>query len=297
MNAAPDLSPEDWLAVRDDTRRALDEDFGTGDLTATLVPDTPATAHVLCREPAVIAGRPWFEEVFRQAALRQGKAADAVTVEWQTAEGQAVAAGVHLCWLRGPARVLLSGERCALNFLQTLSGTATLARAWSRRLEGLPARLLDTRKTLPGLRRAQKYAVRCGGGHNHRMGLFDAVLIKENHIAAAGSIAAAVRRAREQAAGLWVEVEVENLDELAQALSAGPDRILLDNFDLDTLRQAVRLAAGRVPLEASGGITEDKLRAVAETGVDYLSSGALTKDVRAVDLSLRLDVPPDAPQR
>jgi nicotinate-nucleotide pyrophosphorylase (carboxylating) len=297
VNAAPDLSPEDWQAVRDDTRRALDEDFGSGDLTAVLVPDTPATAHVLCREPAVIAGGPWFGEVFRQAATRHGWPADAVTADWTADDGQAVAANTVICRLHGPARALLSGERCALNFLQTLSGTATQVRAWAKRLEGLPARLLDTRKTLPGLRRAQKYAVRRGGGHNHRMGLFDAVLIKENHIAAAGSIAAAVVHARALAATAWVEVEVENLGELDLALAAAPDRILLDNFDLDTLRQAVRLTAGRVPLEASGGITEQNLRAVAETGVDYLSSGALTKDVRAVDLSLRFDAPPGAPQR
>jgi nicotinate-nucleotide pyrophosphorylase (carboxylating) len=287
VDNAPELSPEDWQAVRDDARRALDEDFGAGDLSAALVPDAPAAAHVLCREPAVIAGRPWFDEVFRQTALLHGWPADAVALDWQVREGQSVTANTRLCGLRGPARVLLSGERCALNFLQTLSGTATRVHGWQQHVADLPVRLLDTRKTLPGLRRAQKYAVRCGGGHNHRVGLFDAVLIKENHIAATGSITAAVARARELAAGAWVEVEAENLEELAQALAAGPDRILLDNFDLDTLRRAVRLTAGRVPLEASGGITEATLRAVAETGVDCISSGALTKDVRAVDLSLR----------
>ncbi len=268
--------------VRSDVARALTEDVGDGDLTAALVPETQqAVARVICREAAVICGRPWFDEVFRRLD-------PAIRVEWRVEEGEHVAPEQLLCEVRGPARPILTGERSALNFLQTLSATATAVSRFVAAVAGTPTRILDTRKTLPGLRRAQKYAVRCGGGQNHRIGLFDAVLIKENHIAAAGSIDAAVAAARRLTAPeVTVEVEVETLEQLEQALAAGADIVLLDNMAPVTLREAVRRNSGRTVLEASGGITLENVAAIAATGVDYISIGAVTKDIRAVDLSMR----------
>ena len=260
---------------------ALAEDVGSGDLTAALIPEqAQAEATVISRENAVLCGTAWFDAVFRQ--LDPG-----VTVAWQAADGERVAPDQLLCTLRGPARVLLTGERTALNFLQLLSATATLARRYADCVAGTGATILDTRKTLPGLRLAQKYAVRCGGCQNHRIGLFDAVLIKENHIMAAGSISKAIAMARQLHPGVKVEVEVESLAELAEALQAQPDIIMLDNFDRAGMVEAVRITAGRVKLEASGNVNFDTVRTIAETGVDYISIGGLTKDVRAVDLSMR----------
>jgi nicotinate-nucleotide pyrophosphorylase (carboxylating) len=270
--------PADLEAV---VRNALAEDVGSGDITAALIPpQAQARAHVICREPAVLCGTAWFDEVFRR--LDHG-----IRILWAANDGDDLQAGEEICTLHGPARALLTGERTALNFLQTLSGTATQARRYADAIAGTGAAVLDTRKTIPGLRTAQKYAVACGGGRNHRMGLFDAFLIKENHILAAGSIAEAVAQARRTAPGRPVEVEVEDLAELEQALQAGADQVLLDNMDLASLRQAVALTAGRARLEASGGVHLDTIRAIAETGVDYISVGALTKDLHATDLSLR----------
>jgi len=267
--------------ISDDVRRALAEDVGSGDLTAPLVPDTVARAELVTREDAVLCGTAWVDEVFRQLDTR-------VRVTWRMRDGDRVVAGSVIARLDGSARTLLSGERCALNFLQTLSGTATLAARYVDAVRGTRAKVLDTRKTIPGLRRAQKYAVSCGGGHNHRLGLYDAVLIKENHITAAGSVAAALAQAHTTVATeVLVEIEVENLDQLREALSAGATRILLDNFNHDQLTAAVRETAGRVILEASGGITLDNIRAIAETGVDFISVGSLTKHLHAIDLSLR----------
>lgn len=261
---------------------ALAEDIGSGDVTAALLPESQqAIARVVCRDSAIIAGRAWFDEVFRQLD-------PAITINWHVSDGEQVGPDQLLCELTGPARSLLTGERTALNFLQTLSGTATTVRQYTEQVEGTAARILDTRKTLPALRMAQKYAVSCGGGTNHRIGLYDMVLIKENHIVAAGSIAKAVATARRLSPELEIEVEVEDLDELRQALETGVERILLDNMDIDTLCQAVKLNAGRARLEASGGISLDNIRAVAETGVDFISVGALTKNVKAVDLSMRI---------
>ncbi|MBL8260367.1 MAG: carboxylating nicotinate-nucleotide diphosphorylase [Candidatus Competibacteraceae bacterium] len=260
---------------------ALAEDIGGGDLTAALIPETAAAeATVISREKAVLCGTPWFDAVFRQLDSR-------VAVDWRAADGDRVEPDQVLCALRGPARSLLTGERTALNFLQALSGTATLARQFADTVAGTGATILDTRKTIPGLRLAQKYAVRCGGCQNHRIGLFDAVLIKENHIMAAGSITEAIRAARRLHPDVKVEVEVENLAQLDEALSAGPDIVMLDNFDLATMAEAVRLTARRVKLEASGNVNFTTVRRIAETGVDYISIGGLTKDVRAVDLSMR----------
>ncbi|RFA30358.1 nicotinate-nucleotide diphosphorylase [Alkalilimnicola ehrlichii] len=267
--------------VRDDVRRALAEDIGSGDLTAALIPeDKAAEATVITREPAVICGRPWVDEVFRQ--LDPG-----VSIDWLVDDGAQAAADQALFHLRGPARSLVTGERTALNFLQTLSGTATCAARYAAAVAHTHTKVLDTRKTLPGLRHAQKYAVRCGGCHNHRIGLFDAILIKENHIHAAGSVTAAIRRARELNPKVLLEVEVENLSELQDALTAGPDVVMLDNFSLDDMRRAVELAAGQAKLEVSGNVELDRLAQLAETGVDYISTGALTKHVRAIDLSMR----------
>jgi len=269
--------------IEQDVRRALDEDLGSGDITARLIPeDHTWKASVYTRDPAVLCGRNWFDAVFKQLDER-------VDIRWYAADGETVVPHQVVCTLKGPTRCLLSGERTALNFLQTLSGTATLAYTYAKRVEGLNTRILDTRKTIPGLRRAQKYAVHCGGCHNHRMGLYDAFLIKENHIAAAGSIEGAVNMARALNRELAIEVEVENREELEQALQAGADRILLDNFTTDEIRQAVALTGKRAELEASGGITLDTLRQYAETGVDYVSIGALTKDIHAIDLSMRFD--------
>ena len=270
--------PEDLSKV---VARALSEDLGAGDLTSGLLPaNLEAEARVVVREPALLCGIPWFDEVFAQLDPD-------VTVAWHYAEGADLKGGETVCSLAGRARSLLTGERTALNFLQTLSGTAATTRRYAEAVAGTGARILDTRKTLPGLRTAQKYAVRCGGGDNHRMGLFDAVLIKENHILATGSIAAAVEAARNNAPGVPVEVEVENLDELEKACVAGADRIMLDNFDLETLRLAVEAAAGRAELEASGGVNYEALRDIARSGVDFISIGALTKHLHATDFSMR----------
>ena len=279
MTGSPPMLPTD---IDDDVRRALAEDVGGGDLTAALVPDQMAQAELVTREDAVLCGTAWFDAVFRQLDAR-------VVSDWLAQDGARIRAGAVLCRLHGPARPILTGERTALNFLQTLSGTATRTARYVEAVRGTHARILDTRKTIPGLRRAQKYAVTCGGGHNHRMGLYDAVLIKENHIAAAGGVAAALVAARRVApTGVLIEIEVETLAQLDQALAAGATRILLDNFELDGLRAAVRATAGRAELEASGGMALTNVRAVAETGVDYISVGGLTKHVEAVDLSLRM---------
>ena len=267
--------------VRDDVARALKEDLGNGDITALLIPaDLQAEAKVISREEAVICGTAWFDGVFHAIDPQ-------VHSEWRVRDGDGVSPNTELCSLSGPARALLSGERTALNLLQTLSGTATRARRFAAAVTGTAAKVLDTRKTLPGLRYAQKYAVRCGGGYNHRMGLYDAVLIKENHILAAGSIARAVATARDAAPGKSVEIEVETLEELAEALLAKADIILLDNFSPERLREAVAINGGRAKLEASGGITLDNIRRIADTGVDYISVGSMTKDLQAVDLSMR----------
>lgn len=268
-------------AIDTNVRQALAEDVGPLDLTAQLIPvDQQGHARVLTREPMVLAGRPWVDALF---ALLD----PAVTLHWLAEEGQRLEANAVFLELSGPARSLLTGERAALNFIQTLSGVATAVQALVQQLDGLHTRLLDTRKTLPGLRIAQKYAVAVGGGQNHRLGLFDAFLIKENHIMAAGSIGAAVAQAHRIAPGKPVEVEVESFDELHQALQAGADIVMLDNFSNADMRTAVQQVAGRCKLEASGNITAANLRQVAETGVDYISMGALTKDVRAIDLSMR----------
>lgn len=260
---------------------ALAEDVGSGDITAGLIPaEAQARATVITRDAAVVCGTAWFDEVFAQ--LDPG-----VSVRWEVRDGDAVHPEQPLCELTGPARALLTGERTALNLLQTLSATATLSRRYAEAVAGTGAQVLDTRKTIPGLRQAQKYAVACGGCRNHRMGLWDAFLIKENHIAASGSITAAIARAHALAPGRPVEVEVEDLTQLEEALAAGTDTVLVDNFTLERLREAVTLNAGRAKLEASGGVTLETIRAIAETGVDYISTGALTKDVKAVDLSMR----------
>lgn len=271
-------------SIQDEVRRALAEDVGSGDITAALIPaDRQARATIISREPATLCGTAWADEVFRQVDPQ-------ISVEWLAADGDRLEPNQPFCLLSGPARGLLTGERCALNFIQTLSATATRSRYFADLVEGTGVKLLDTRKTLPGLRLAQKYAVTCGGCHNHRIGLFDAFLIKENHIAACGGIQAAVSQARALAPGKPVEVEVESLDELRQALEAGADIIMLDELSHEDMRTAVSITAGRAALEASGGINEANLRSVAETGVDYISIGSLTKDVKAVDLSLRLSM-------
>lgn len=261
---------------------ALVEDIGSGDITAGLIPENRlATARVITRDDMVLAGKLWVEATFMAVD-------PTLELQWLVDEGQSVSAGSGLFEIKGKARSLLTAERTALNFLQTLSATATHTRELTNLISNTNARLLDTRKTLPGLRVAQKYAVLIGGGENHRMGLYDAFLIKENHIMAAGSIAAAVSTARAQAPGRMVEVEVESMTELELALSAGADRIMLDNFSLEQMRDAVAHTAGRAALEASGGVNKTTLRAIAETGVDYISLGTLTKDIKAIDLSMRL---------
>jgi nicotinate-nucleotide pyrophosphorylase (carboxylating) len=282
--------PATPAGLAEQVARALAEDVGAGDLTAALVPaGRSGRASVITREAAVLCGQPWFDEVFRQVE-------PAVRVWWEAAEGDALQPGQRLCRLEGPARGLLTGERTALNFLQTLSGTATVTRRYVEIVAGLPCRILDTRKTVPGLRDAQKYAVRCAGGTNHRMGLYDGILVKENHILAAGSIAAAVAAARASGTAVPVEVEVETLEELREALAAGADMALLDEFGLEDLRAAVALnrghARGPIKLEASGNVTLETLRDIAATGVDFVSIGSLTKHVRAVDLSMRFEFSP-----
>lgn len=274
-------TPPPETVIARQVHAALEEDLGQGDLTSALIPASSISkVKVICRQDAVLCGAPWADEVFRQ--LDSG-----IRIHWALRDGEPISSGGLVCTLEGPTRALLSGERTALNFLQTLSSTATAARRFADVVAGTGAQILDTRKTLPGLRLAQKYAVRCGGCSNHRIGLFDLILIKENHIQAAGSITAALVAAQHKSPDVEVEVEVESLDELREALAAGARRILLDNFSLAGLREAVREAAGRARLEASGGVDLRTVRAIAETGVDYISIGALTKDVEAVDLSMR----------
>jgi nicotinate-nucleotide pyrophosphorylase (carboxylating) len=276
------ISSEQLLsAIQDNISAALAEDIGAQDITASLIPvEQQATARVLTREAMILAGRPWVDQLF-------GLLDPQVTLTWLAEEGAQLAANQPFLQLSGSARSLLTGERAALNFIQTLSAVATKVAHYVALVDGLPTQILDTRKTIPGLRIAQKYAVTVGGGHNHRIGLYDAFLIKENHIAACGGITQAVVAARQIAPSKPVEVEVENFEELEYALIAGADIVMLDNFSLDDMRQAVIHVAGRCKLEASGNITDQTLRAVAETGVDYVSMGTLTKDVQAIDLSMR----------
>jgi len=275
-------------SIKESVRVALAEDVGTGDLTAGLVPgDRQAEAVVISRQDAVVCGRAWFDEVFRQLE-------ESIVVDWRKDDGDTVAADEIICEIHGPARPILTGERTALNFLQLLSGTATIAKQFVAAVAGTSARIFDTRKTLPGLRLAQKYAVRCGGAGNHRMGLYDAILIKENHIASAGSIEAAVA-AISTHRDILIEVEVEPLEQVAEALATTTNRLLLDNFSLQQLSEAVKLrdqTAPDITLEASGGISIDNVRKIAETGVDFISVGGLTKDVRAADLSMRFEFAP-----
>ena len=263
---------------------ALAEDVGGGDATAPLTPgDQAARASVVCRQDAVICGQPWFEACFRK--LDAG-----ARVTWLVAEGAKVSAGTRVCQVEGKTRALLAAERSGINFLQTLSAVATATRRLVDAAAGTRAKIVDTRKTLPGLRFAQKYAVRAGGGANHRMGLYDAMLIKENHIAAAGGVRQALAQAKKTARpGVWIQIEVETLDQLREALEAGATMILLDNMSVGTMAEAVRIAGDRAELEASGGITLDNVRAIAETGVHRISSGTLTKDVKAVDFSMRFE--------
>ena len=275
-----DLAPE----IERNVRAALAEDVGSGDLTAPLIPSAKRVrATVLCRQKAVLCGQPWFEACVRQLD-------PSAKISWAAREGADVAAGTRICSVEGEARALLAAERVALNFLQTLSGVATATRRYVEAIAGTRARIVDTRKTLPGLRLAQKYAVRTGGGSNHRIGLYDAMLIKENHIAAAGGVRKAIQQARKlERSGAWIQVEVESLDQLREALDAGATMILLDNMSADQMREAVKIAAGRAELEASGGITLENARTIAETGVDRMSVGSLTKDVKAADFSMRFE--------
>jgi len=271
--------------IRDAVERALSEDIGTGDVTADLIqPRATIEATVITRETMTMAGRPWFDQVMRQVD-------DSIEINWHFDDGDAIEAGEPICNLHGPARSILTAERCALNFLQLMSATATVTAQYVAAIADTHCRILDTRKTLPGLRFEQKYAVKCGGGLNHRIGLFDAILIKENHITSAHGIAHAVAAARRSHSGMPVEVEVESMDELREALTAKADRLLLDNFSPDMLKEAVAVnrSEGKPPaeLEASGGIKIDTIRNFAVTGVDYISVGAITKNVRAVDLSMR----------
>jgi nicotinate-nucleotide pyrophosphorylase (carboxylating) len=291
QSTVTELSHQERLMqeIRRGVSHALAEDLGylpiqQGDITASLIPpEQQATATVVTREDCVVCGTAWVDEVFAQLS-------DLAVIQWFVQDGDKVTANTVLCEISGPARILLTGERTALNFLQTLSGTATTTARYVALLNGSKTRLLDTRKTLPGMRLAQKYAVSCGGGKNHRIGLYDAFLIKENHIAAAGSIANAVQTARQNFPGKTVEVEVEDLTELEQALAAGADIIMLDNFHTADIMQAVVLNQGKAKLEVSGNVTAESLKALASTNVDYISSGALTKNVQAIDLSMRLRV-------
>ncbi|MDD5320594.1 MAG: carboxylating nicotinate-nucleotide diphosphorylase [Methylococcales bacterium] len=266
-----------------DIKPFLEEDLGSGDITAAIIPEAShAEAKVVTREDMVLCGQDWFDAVFKYLDANVG-------IDWLAAEGESVSSGAVLCKLSGSARTLLTGERTALNLLQTLSATATVARQYADAVAGTGCKVLDTRKTIPGLRNAQKYAVACGGCYNHRIGLFDGVLIKENHIMATGSINKAIQAARKLST-VAVEVEVESMQELTEALAAKPDRIMLDNFSLEELQAAVKLNAGTIELEASGNIGLDNIRAIAETGVDFISIGALTKNVKAVDLSMRMQL-------
>ena len=268
-------------AMTRNVRNALAEDVGEADWTSLLInPDASAEAVLTVREPALLCGRPWFDETLWQVNPR-------ITIEWFVGEGERMHAGQAICRIAGPARGMLTAERTALNFIQLLSGVATETCVMTRIVEGTSARILDTRKTLPGLRLAQKYAVRIGGGENHRRGLYDGILIKENHIAAGDGIASTLHATQALGAGVPVQVEVETLDELNEALAGGAAAILLDNFSMEAMREAVRVSAGRAELEVSGGVTEETLRTIAETGVDRISLGKLTKNVRAIDFSLR----------
>lgn len=276
------FDPPSTALILADVRRALAEDLGSGDATAELLPpQAQASAYVITREAAVLCGQAWFEACFRELDPQ-------VHIHWFATDGDQLQPNQRFVELRGNARALVSAERCALNFVQTLSATATITAAHAAAVAGTRTRILDTRKTIPGLRLAQKYAVRCGGGSNHRIGLFDAILIKENHIAAAGSLAAAVAAARASHPELLLEVEVENFEELHQALAAGVDRVMLDEFSDADLGRAVAEVAGRAQIEVSGGVSLPRLAAIAATGVDFISVGALTKHVRAVDLSMRV---------
>lgn len=278
------LSP---AQVEADVRRALDEDVGSGDLTASLVPATQrATATIICREAAVVCGQPWVDEVLRQVA-------PTARATWHLKDGQRTTPGAKVVEIEGLARELLTAERVCLNFMQTLSAVATKTAAYVEVVQGTRAAILDTRKTIPGLRIAEKYAVRCGGGKNHRMGLYDAILIKENHIAAAGGLTAAFRAAQALKARVdFIQVEVETLSQLQEALDAGVEMVLLDNMPLETIREAVRMAGGRCSLEISGGVSFETLRPYAETGVDRISVGGLIKDIKAVDFSMRFSDKP-----
>lgn len=275
MLSVPQSTIEDSVSI------ALNEDIGDGDITAQLIPaEDIAIASVICREACTLCGMDWFEEVFRQID-------EEVLIEWLSEDGDTIESEQTICSLSGPARSILTGERTALNFMQTLSATATRSSTYAKAVEGTGAIVLDTRKTIPGLRMAQKYAVSCGGCHNHRIGLYDAILIKENHILACGSISQAIEQAKMRNPEMPIEIEVENIDELQQSLDAGIDRVLLDNFSIAQLKQAVKINNGRVTLEASGGVTLDNIHSIAKTGVDYISTGALTKDIEAIDLSMR----------
>ncbi len=284
------VAPPPVEVIAANVAAALAEDLGSGDVTAALLPDGPDIAYLLCKEDAVICGRPWFDACHR--ALDPD-----VSIDWRVIEGARVAKGTVIATLAGRSRALVSAERASLNFLQTLSGTATITAGYVDAVRGTGARILDTRKTIPGLRLAQKYAVRVGGGENHRIGLYDTVMLKENHIRAAGSLAGAIRAARVMHPALPLIVEVETLAQLEAALREGCTRILIDDFDAATRREAVRIAKsapfdGRIPLEVSGGVDMATLRGIAEDGVDCISIGGLTKHVRAIDLSLKLGPPP-----
>ena len=288
MSLRPTPPPADLVAS--DAARALAEDVGSGDVTAALLPDTADIAYLLCKEDAVVAGRPWFDACHRALDPE-------VRIDWRVQDGDRVPAGTVLATLSGRTRALVTAERTALNFLQTLSGTATTTAAYVDAVRGTGCTILDTRKTLPGLRLAQKYAVRCGGGQNHRIGLYDAVMLKENHVRAAGSLTAAIRAARAAQPTLPLIVEVETLAQLEEALAEGCERILIDDFDAASRREAVRRAKcppfdGRIPLEVSGGVDMTTLRDIAADGVDFVSIGGLTKHVRAIDLSMKLGPAP-----
>ena len=288
MSLRPTPPPADLVAS--DAARALAEDVGSGDVTAALLPDTADIAYLLCKEDAVVAGRPWFDACHRALDPE-------VRIDWRVQDGDRVPAGTVLATLSGRTRALVTAERAALNFLQTLSGTATTTAAYVDAVRGTGCTILDTRKTLPGLRLAQKYAVRCGGGQNHRIGLYDAVMLKENHVRAAGSLTAAIRAARTAQPALPLIVEVETLAQLDEALAEGCERILIDDFDAASRREAVRRAKcppfdGRIPLEVSGGVDMTTLRDIAADGVDFVSIGGLTKHVRAIDLSMKLGPAP-----
>ncbi|PJK10358.1 nicotinate-nucleotide diphosphorylase (carboxylating) [Lysobacteraceae bacterium NML08-0793] len=289
MRSPQALAFPDPEQVLEDARRALGEDIADGDVTAALLPDVPDSAYLLCKEDAVIAGRPWFDACHR---LLDEK----VQIDWRIEEGAQVKAGTVIATLQGRSRALVSAERAALNFLQTLSGTATITAQYVAAVAGSGCKILDTRKTIPGLRLAQKYAVRMGGGHNHRIGLFDAVMLKENHIRTAGSLRLAAEQALAQFPQLPLIIEVETLDELREALQTGCTRILIDDFDAASRREAVRIAreefGARIPLEVSGGVDMTQIAAIAHDGVDCISIGSLTKHVRAIDLSMKLGPAP-----